>query len=56
MYELSSYIIYIRGGAYCYIYFSGNGIYDPDTLEAFNKTIVKEDRYDWKRGKLKNNK
>lgn len=44
-------IIYTRGGAYCYIYFSGNGIYDPDTLEAFNKTIVKEDRYEWKRWK-----
>lgn len=36
-------------GGYCYIYFSGNGIFDPDTEEAFRNTIINKDRYEWTR-------
>lgn len=38
-------------GGYCYIYFSGNGIYDPDTFEVFHNTIVEKDRYEWQKWK-----
>lgn len=31
----------------CVIYFSSNGIYDPHTVESFNKTIVEKDRFEW---------
>lgn len=31
----------------CYIFFSGNGIYFPDTEETFTKTIIECDRYEW---------
>lgn len=31
----------------CIIFFSGNGLYYPDTIECFNETIVENDRYEW---------
>ena len=31
----------------CYIFFSGNGIYFPNTQEEFTKTIIKNNRYEW---------
>lgn len=44
------------GGGYCYIYFSGNGIYDPDTLEVFRNKIILNDRYEWLRWKSKSSR
>lgn len=35
------------GGGYCYIYFSGNGVFDPDTEDAFRNMIINKDRYEW---------
>lgn len=32
---------------FCYIFFSGNGIYFPDTEEVFTRTIIECDRYEW---------
>ncbi len=32
----------------CIIFFSGNGLYFPDTIEEFEKTIIEKDRYEWK--------
>lgn len=37
----------VGGGNKCFIYFSGNGIYDPSTVDEFSKTIVNKDRYEW---------
>ena len=34
-------------GKCCAIYFSSNGIYYPDTEESFEKTIIKNNRYEW---------
>ncbi|WP_449189765.1 hypothetical protein [Treponema lecithinolyticum] len=31
----------------CIIFFSGNGLYFPNTEEEFNKTIVQNNRYEW---------
>ena len=31
----------------CLIFFSGNGIFFPDTIEEFNETIGIRDRYEW---------
>lgn len=31
----------------CIIFFSGNGLYYPDTIECFKETIVNKDRYEW---------
>lgn len=33
----------------CFIFFSGNGIYYPDTVEEFHQTIEVKDRYEWER-------
>ena len=33
----------------CIIFFSGNGLYYPDTEESFHEIIVKKDRYEWER-------
>ena len=33
---------------HCYIFFSGNGLYYPNTEEEFTKKILHEDRYEWK--------
>ena len=32
----------------CIIFFSGNGLYYPDTEESFQEIIIKKDRYEWK--------
>lgn len=32
----------------CYIFFSSNGLYYPDTREVFEEQILKNDRYEWK--------
>lgn len=32
----------------CYIMFSSNGLYYPNTREVFEDTILKKDRYEWK--------
>lgn len=32
----------------CYIFFSSNGLYYPDTREVFEEQIFKKDRYEWK--------
>jgi hypothetical protein len=39
---------------YCYIYFSGNGIFDPNTEASFYKTIVVNNRYEWTKWKAVN--
>lgn len=31
----------------CIIFFSGNGLYFPNTEEEFNKTIIQNNRYEW---------
>lgn len=31
----------------CYIFFSGNGLYYPNTVEEFKKTIIESNRYEW---------
>lgn len=36
----------------CVIYFSSNEIYYPNTLESFEYSIVKKDKYEWKRNKF----
>ncbi len=33
----------------CIVFFSGNGLYYPDTMEEFKTTIVESDRYEWMR-------
>lgn len=37
----------------CYIVFSGNGIYWPNTLEIFEQTI-NTDYYEWKKPSVRN--
>lgn len=32
----------------CYIFFSSNGLYYPDTKEVFEEQILQKDRYEWK--------
>lgn len=32
----------------CYIFFSSNGLYYPDTREVFEEQILNKDRYEWK--------
>lgn len=32
----------------CYIMFSSNGLYYPNTKEVFEETIIQNDRYEWK--------
>ena len=32
----------------CYIFFSSNGLYYPNTREVFEEQIMKKDRYEWK--------
>lgn len=32
----------------CLICFSGNGLYFPNTMETFEKRIMKDDRFEWK--------
>ncbi|MBO9584151.1 MAG: hypothetical protein J7574_08330 [Flavobacterium sp.] len=36
----------------CIIYFSSNDIYYPNTKAAFDNSIIKKDRYEWKRNKF----
>lgn len=31
----------------CYIFFSGNGLYFPNTEEEFKRVIIEKDRYEW---------
>lgn len=31
----------------CIVFFSGNGLYYPNTLEVFQKVVINEDRYEW---------
>lgn len=33
----------------CIIYASSNGIWNPNTIERFNKSIRLDDRYEWKK-------
>ncbi|MBQ6886197.1 MAG: hypothetical protein IJN54_01625 [Lachnospiraceae bacterium] len=33
----------------CYIFFSGNGLYFPNTVEEFEKTIIKNNRFEWEK-------
>ena len=35
----------------CFIFFSGHGIFYPDTEEEFVKTIIVNDRYEWNTSK-----
>ena len=39
-------------GNQCILYFSSNGIYFPDTAEAFTKAIIQQDRYEWRKSAL----
>lgn len=36
----------------CVIYFSSNEIYYPNTIKAFDYSIIQRDKYEWKRNKL----
>lgn len=36
----------------CVIYFSSNEIYYPNTIQAFDYSIIQRDKYEWKRNKL----
>jgi hypothetical protein len=38
----------------CVIYFSSNEIYYPNTITAFEYSIIDRDKYEWKRNKLPN--
>lgn len=40
----------------CVIYFSSNEIYYPNTLESFEYSILKNDKYEWKQNKFSNAK
>lgn len=33
----------------CIIFFSGNGLYYPNTEETFRATVIEKDRYEWER-------
>lgn len=33
----------------CFVFFSGNGLYFPNTNQEFNKKIIIENRYEWKK-------
>lgn len=33
---------------FCFIFFSSNGLYYPNTKEIFEEQIIKKDRYEWK--------
>lgn len=33
----------------CFIFCSSHGVYCPNTVEEFNKTILENDRYDWEK-------
>jgi hypothetical protein len=37
-----------------YIYFSSNGLYFPNTKDAFTKTIIEHDRYEWEKNLVPN--
>ncbi len=43
-----------KGCKRCFIFFSGNGLYYPETEEEFLKTIVVKDRYEWNKYRPKN--
>ncbi len=34
-------------GQYCYIFFSSNGLYYPNTLSEFEEKVVKQNRFEW---------
>ncbi len=36
----------------CVIYFSSNEIYYPNTIQAFDYSIIQRDKYEWKRNKF----
>lgn len=36
----------------CVLYFSSNEIYYPNTIQAFDYSIIQRDKYEWKRNKL----
>ena len=38
----------ISKAGYCYIFFSSNGLYAENSYEEFEKTMLKDDRYEWK--------
>ena len=50
VYEKDNYLMYDTGvdSNTCYIFFSSNGLYYPETAEVFQKEIVEKDRYEWK--------
>lgn len=31
----------------CFVFFSGNGLYYPNTISSFCKTVVEQNRYEW---------
>jgi hypothetical protein len=40
----------------CVLYFSSNDIYYPNTQDSFTHSIMKKDKYEWKRNKIKSAK
>ncbi len=50
VYEQDNYIIYDTGADsdICYVFFSSNGLYYPETAEVFRNEIIEKDRYEWK--------
>ena len=36
-----------KGKGIAYIFFSGNGLYFPNTEESFQKTVIEGDRFEW---------
>ncbi|SFF07740.1 hypothetical protein [Spirosoma endophyticum] len=37
---------------FCAIYFSSNGLYDPNTADAFNYQVVRTNKYEWYRTRV----
>ena len=42
-------VIDYDNGKICYIFFSSNGLFFPDTISQFKETIIDKNRYEWKR-------
>lgn len=42
-------VIDYNNGKLCYIFFSSNGLFFPNTISQFQKTVIGSNRYEWKR-------
>ena len=50
IYKNKNYEIIIKKSNFdkCFVFFSGNGLYFPNTNQEFNKKIIIDNRYEWK--------